>query len=99
MNGAWPGNDSGAPGVMMRVSRLASVRIGKQKRHCVLRARLDAQMPPPAGHAEQQDDVGLLRHEFRQIAIDRRIGRGKDMRVDLDAVECRSPPAHERFHQ
>jgi hypothetical protein len=40
---------------------MIAVHIGKQDRAFVARARLDANLAPPAGKTENQDDVRLPR--------------------------------------
>jgi hypothetical protein len=73
-----------------------TVGIGKQDGTRITGARLDANVPPAARQTEYQQHVGVLRQEFRQIAIDRGVSGRKDMTCDLDVGECGAAPACER---
>jgi hypothetical protein len=73
-----------------------NVGIGKQDRTRITGARLDANVPSAARQTEYQQHVGVLRQEFRQIAIDRGVSGRKDMACDLDVSECGAAPACER---
>src|SRR5215469_3751427 len=69
--------------------------IGKNERACIAGAGLYANMPAPAGKSEHQDHVGLMRQQVAQIAVDRCVGRRKDMAHDLDPGERRTAAARE----
>jgi hypothetical protein len=73
-----------------------SARIGKQQRQGIPRTGLDADLTSPPGEAKDQNDVGLVCKQLRQITIDSRIGRRKDMDAAIEASEGRPPPASER---
>ncbi|HEX4236702.1 MAG TPA: hypothetical protein VHZ64_01990, partial [Xanthobacteraceae bacterium] len=75
---------------------MIAVHIGKQDRAFVARARLDANLAPPAGKTDDQDDVRLTRQQFGQIAVDRAVSRRKDVTCDLDPGERRAAPARQR---
>src|ERR1700730_11383646 len=55
-------------------------------------------MPAP-GDAEHQHDVGFLREQFWQIAIDRRVSGREYMRRTFDVSQSRPPPTRERLRQ
>jgi hypothetical protein len=54
-------------------------------------------LPPPPGKAEDQNDIGLIRKQLRQIVIDGRIGRRKDMDAAVETGERRPPPPLKRL--
>ena len=51
------------------------------------------------GDAENEDEVGLLRRKLRQVAIDRRIAGGKDVRADDGVCKGGAPAARQRPDQ
>jgi hypothetical protein len=55
----------------------ACIRI--QYQDGITRPRLDTQLTPARGKTEHQNDVGLLREQLRQIAIDGHVSRRKDV--------------------
>jgi len=75
---------------------IVAVRVRKQDRARIAGARLDANIPPPAGEPEDQHHVRLLRQELRQIAVDCCVGCGKDMACDVHFGERRSAPPRQR---
>jgi hypothetical protein len=76
--------------------RTPTADIGKQDRAGIARARLDANLPPTAGQAENKEHVRLARQEFGQIAVDRAVGRRKDVACDIDFGERGAPSACQR---
>jgi hypothetical protein len=78
------------------VLRVIALHIGKQDRALIAGARLDANLAPPAGKTEHQDDVRLARQQFGQIAVDRAVCRRKDVTCDFDPGERRAAPARQR---
>jgi len=76
-----------------------TVGIRKQDGTRIAGARLDANVPPAARQTEYQQHIGVLRQEFRQIAIDRGVSGGKNMACDLDVRERGAAPACERSCQ
>src|SRR6516225_5148561 len=69
--------------------------IVKNERACIAGAGLYANMPAPAVKTEHQDHVGLMRQQVAQSAVDRCVGRRKDMAHDLDPGERRTAAARE----
>jgi hypothetical protein len=77
--------------------RSAAADIGKQDRHGIARARLDAHVRRPRRETEHQHDVRLvLRDQLRQIAIDRRIARLEDVDRTPHIGECRAAALRNR---
>lgn len=67
-------------------------------RHDVPCPGFDAHLSSARGQSEHKDGVGtMLRNQARQIAIDRRISRIKNMRDDMRSGESRPAPARETF--
>ena len=53
---------------------------------------LDAKLSPAPSDAKHQNDVGLLREELRQFAIDRTVSRGEDVDATIKGGESRPAP-------
>ena len=72
---------SGAAQADRGLAAAAAIDIGEQHRARIARAGLDPQIIGARGDAEQQDGIGpLAREHLRQLRIDRRIARAKDVR-------------------
>ena len=79
--------------------RAMSAGIGKQDRDRIARPRLDAELTSAPGEAKHQNDIRLQREQPRQVAIDGRVRRCKDVGRANDFGESRPAPAGESLDQ
>jgi len=79
--------------------RTPTADIGEQDRARIARPRLDANLSPAAGKAEDQQHVRPPRQKFGQIAVHRIVSRRKNVACDFNSGERRAAPARQRSCQ